>query len=94
MNNIKVPVAAYYANNDWLAAVKDVNHLLQFLPNVIESYIVPHKRFNHIDFTWGIDAPTLVYKRVIELIKSRSFQNSALDDDGSTNEIFESAAKR
>lgn len=50
LNNIRTPVALYYSQDDWLATVKDTEHLLKTLPNVVESYLVPHKKFNHVDF--------------------------------------------
>lgn len=48
LNNVKVPVAVYYSTDDWLAVKKDTERLLKLLPNVINNYIVPHKKFNHI----------------------------------------------
>lgn len=75
LNNLRVPVAIYYAKDDWLASVKDVHRLLDLLPNLVMSYLVPHKAFNHIDFMWGIDAPKLVYEAlfsVMNLTESRS----------------------
>ncbi len=39
------------------------------LPHVIESYKVPNKDFNHVDFLWGLDAPKLVYQKIFKLLK-------------------------
>lgn len=49
--------------------VTDVERLAKVLPNVINNYLVPHDRFNHIDFLWGIDAPRLVYDEIIKTMK-------------------------
>lgn len=68
LKNVKVPVALYYAQSDWLATTKDVKRLLKMLPNVIQAYLIPHKKFNHIDFLWGIDAPKLLYEAIFKVI--------------------------
>lgn len=70
LKNIKAPVALYYGKDDWLADVRDVKRLIDELPNVVNSYEVPHDRFNHIDFLWGKDAPKLVYDEIIKTMKS------------------------
>lgn len=48
LSNVKAPIAVYCAKDDWLAVVKDVQKLVRALPNVINNYIVPHDKFNHI----------------------------------------------
>lgn len=70
LNNVTAPVAIYYASNDWLTVVKDVQKLASALPNVINDYLVPHVAFNHVDFIAGISAPRLVYDEIIKIIKS------------------------
>lgn len=70
LKNVRIPVAIYYAQNDWLATVKDVERLIESLPNVVQTYLVPHKKFNHIDFLWGIDAPTLLYATLFKIMDS------------------------
>lgn len=64
--NVKVPVALYYAENDLLVSISGVEKLARQLPNVIDKYLVPMHKFNHLDFLWAIDAKTLVYDRVVE----------------------------
>ncbi|TGZ48458.1 hypothetical protein DBV15_11536 [Temnothorax longispinosus] len=39
------------------------------LPNVLLTEKVPFKLFNHADFVWAINAKTLLYDRVLELIQ-------------------------
>lgn len=70
LKNVRAPVAIYYSENDWLANIKDVHRLLQTLPNVVKSYLVPHKEFNHIDFLWGTDTPILLYHELLQTIKA------------------------
>lgn len=73
LNNVIAPIAVYYAKDDWLAVVKDTERLLKSLPNVVHNYLVPHKKFNHIDFLWGIDAPFLVYDEIIRTMKLKNY---------------------
>lgn len=87
LNNVRVPVGVYYSQNDWLAEVEDVQRLLANLPNVTEKYLVPHKNFNHIDFMWGIDAPTLIYKRLIARMQPNGKTDNS-DTDDAFNELF------
>ncbi|XP_024882714.1 uncharacterized protein LOC112461630 [Temnothorax curvispinosus] len=67
--NITVPIALFYADNDWLANSLDVKKLYSMLPNVLDLYRVPFPKFNHLDFIWGKDAFELVYKRLLEIMK-------------------------
>ena len=39
------------------------------LPNVVYNRPVPYKNFNHIDFTYGIDAKYLVYDTILQLMQ-------------------------
>lgn len=68
---MKVPVALYYGENDWLADPKDVKNLIPKLQNLIHSVEIP--KWNHLDFIWGMDAATLVYKEIIGYIKNKTF---------------------
>jgi len=48
---------------------KDVERLISLLPNIVEEYKVPFPKFNHLDFLWAIDAPQLLYNRLLEVMK-------------------------
>lgn len=82
LNNVKAPVAIYYSQNDWLSTVADVERLFPRLPNLIKSYLVPHEKFNHIDFLWGTDAHQLLYQEIMitmnstETLPTKSSKNS------------------
>ena len=61
-----VPVAVYWAQNDWLADPTDVKALLPKLSNKIYDRYIPN--WDHLDFIWGMDAATKVYKDIIKNI--------------------------
>lgn len=69
LNRITLPIALFSAENDWLASDADVANLAVKIPNLIEHYIVPLKEFNHLDFVWAKDAPTLVFAKLLQLLK-------------------------
>ena len=63
-----VPVAVYWAQNDWLADPTDVQALLPQLPNKLyDKYIT---KWDHMDFIWGMDAATRVYKDIIKKMRT------------------------
>lgn len=70
LSNIKTPIALYYAHDDWLADCKDVDKLSQLLPNVINDYLIPHARFNHLDFLFGVDVQHLVYDKLLDILNA------------------------
>ncbi|KAG6454129.1 gastric triacylglycerol lipase [Manduca sexta] len=69
LHKITLPIALFSSDNDWLASEIDVSNLYVQLVNPIEHYIVPLKTFNHIDFLWAVDAPSLVYKKLLQLLE-------------------------
>ncbi|XP_037027397.1 lipase 3-like isoform X2 [Bradysia coprophila] len=74
LQNISTPIALFYAQNDWLAGPEDVSLLFDKLHrSTIGMFKVPFDSFNHVDFIWGKDAPTLVYSKMLEVMSR--FQN-------------------
>lgn len=69
IKNIKSKIVLYYASDDWLTSPKDIERFAHELPNLIGSYLIPHKKFNHLDFVWGIDVRRLVYDNIINEMK-------------------------
>ena len=61
------PVALYSGTADWLAVPRDVEKLQSELPNVVHHKIIDG--WEHLDFTWAMDSPTLCYNDVIDIIK-------------------------
>lgn len=70
LKNVKVPVAMYYSDKDWVAVLKDIQRLKAELPNVVKDYLVTEKKFNHLDLLYGVDAPRLIFEEIITTIKS------------------------
>ncbi|XP_032691178.1 lipase 3-like [Odontomachus brunneus] len=75
LTNVTVPIALFYADNDWLVSNQDLKKLHGMLNNVLDVYRVPFTKFNHVDFLWGKDAPQLVYKRLLHLINQSYFDD-------------------
>lgn len=76
LTKVVAKVAIHYAANDYLVVPNDVEKLRRALPNVVGKYLVDFRQFNHIDFTWAVDARELVYSKVISLM--RLIQNGDL----------------
>ncbi|VDI70066.1 Hypothetical predicted protein, partial [Mytilus galloprovincialis] len=68
VGNMKTPVLLYSAVNDWLADPKDVSYLKTQLHTRYNSTEIP--KWNHLDFTWGIDAGKILYSQLIQILKS------------------------
>ncbi|XP_029675085.1 lipase 3-like [Formica exsecta] len=73
--NITVPIALFYGPGDTLDDIMDVKKLYRVLPNVVDVYKIPWRNFNHMDFIWAKDAPKLVYKRVLKIMRSENLNN-------------------
>lgn len=85
LSKITLPIALLSADNDWLAGTEDVDKLYVRLTNPLERYKVPYKDFNHIDFLWAIDAPKLVYNKLLQLLDGGAVTSSI--DLVTSNEI-------
>ncbi|XP_047027895.1 gastric triacylglycerol lipase-like [Helicoverpa zea] len=84
LHKITLPIALFGSENDWLASDIDVTNLYVQLVNPIDHYIVPLKEFNHIDFLYAVDAPTLVYAKLMQLLEegvSSPYSGDILDSN-------------
>ncbi|XP_066262114.1 lipase 3-like [Euwallacea similis] len=66
---ITAQVAVYYGKNDYFAAISDVEKLLNQLPTVVDAYLIEYEYFNHLDFVAAKDVKTMLYDRVLSVIK-------------------------
>lgn len=69
---ITAPMKLYYSPLDVFTNTTDVNRLLSKLTNDYEVKVLDQSKFNHIDFMWGKNAPTLVYQDIIAYFNSKS----------------------
>lgn len=67
--NVRAPTHLYYGANDWLATPMDTALLNANLPNVRLLFLVPMPFWNHMDFVWGINARTLVYRPLVNTMR-------------------------
>uniref|UniRef100_A0AAR5PTV1 Lipase n=2 Tax=Dendroctonus ponderosae TaxID=77166 RepID=A0AAR5PTV1_DENPD len=68
VTQITAPTYMIYSKNDWLSAETDVNKLCNKMGDGCKGKILMSDfKFNHLDYMFGIDAPTLVYSKVISL---------------------------
>lgn len=70
LRGITAKVFLHYSENDWMAAVKDVDELSSKLGNLGGKILISDPKFNHLDFTYARDADTLLYNRVLDIIRS------------------------
>ncbi|XP_050299647.1 lipase 3-like [Anthonomus grandis grandis] len=68
LTKITAPTFLFYSKNDWLSAEKDVNNLCTGMGSSCKGKVLMSDfAFNHIDYLFGIDAPALVYNKVISV---------------------------
>lgn len=68
LEKIKVPVAIYYSENDFLTDPADVKKLTDRLPNVVGTWKLSHPKFNHVDYLWGRDVKSLIYNPILAVL--------------------------
>lgn len=70
LTRISAPVVIHYSDNDWLVDPLDVERLYAEIGNPSGLFRVPMAEFNHLDFIWAIDAPTLLYDPMLALMEN------------------------
>lgn len=59
----------YSGTNDWMVTPVDTRLLNSRLPNTRLLYRVPNPLWNHMDFVWGLNARTLVYRPLVNTMR-------------------------
>jgi len=73
---VKPPVAFFTGSRDDLADPTDVLQLLSVLPESNKPVLLNNQqKYEHLDFTWGVDAHVLIYPDVVALAKKYSMLN-------------------
>ena len=67
------PVSIYWGMQDWLADPTDVEWLIPKLTKTLQDNR-KYNDYDHMDFIWGMDAPSRVYKPILDDLKKRSFK--------------------
>ncbi len=64
VSKVRIPVALFAGQNDWLVSPTDVQYLIERLPNVF--HFTNCSDFSHLDFIWGTNAIHCAYKSIRE----------------------------
>lgn len=70
LRNVMAPVFLYYSRNDWMSNEIDVLKLANELGNLKAKFLVSDRSFNHMDYLYGIETPTILYAKIIWLLKN------------------------
>ncbi|CAH2038107.1 unnamed protein product, partial [Iphiclides podalirius] len=62
---VKLPIKLFWSQNDLLSSEEDVLRLERMLPSTTETYRIPDPKFNHLDYLWATDAPTLLNNEIL-----------------------------
>jgi len=68
MAQVTCPVLLYWGESDWLSQPGEVANIAAKFPNLVDTVRVPHPSFNHLDFLWGKDADSLLYRPAMEVM--------------------------
>jgi pimeloyl-ACP methyl ester carboxylesterase len=66
LTQVKVPVALYWGQQDWLADPDDVELIRKSLPNIVDEMDIEF--YDHLDFVWGTNVKTILYDRMMQLM--------------------------
>ncbi|XP_044752123.1 lipase 1-like [Coccinella septempunctata] len=66
ISSISVPTAMYYSLGDNLADYKDVENMCGALQNCVRKFLMPNKKWNHVDFLFSKTAKKELYDPLIE----------------------------
>ncbi|OXU21284.1 hypothetical protein TSAR_013378 [Trichomalopsis sarcophagae] len=67
LSKIQIPIAVFCSDNDWVESPTDAKHFYEQVPNKLGFYEVDHS-YNHFDFLWGLNASSLVYSTIFDLM--------------------------
>ncbi|XP_055848131.1 lipase 3-like [Episyrphus balteatus] len=71
IEKIDVPIYLYYSENDYMSSEVDVEKLMRKLkPSTLRgAHKVPHPKWNHLDYLWGLNINELVHDYIMENLK-------------------------
>lgn len=71
VENMATPAVLFSGSNDKLASPKDVQLLKKRITNL--RYFQEIKGWNHADFLFGNDAPSVLYSKMLDMIEVEQF---------------------
>lgn len=71
VENMATPAVLFSGSNDKLASPKDVQLLKKRITNL--RYFQEIKGWNHADFLFGNDAPSVLYSKMLDMIQVEQF---------------------
>ncbi|XP_028155985.1 lipase 3-like [Ostrinia furnacalis] len=69
LSKVTAPAYIHYAVNDLMTNFRDVEILIEKLPNVKVAHLVDSPVFDHLDFVWGSGVKARLYDKMIGLMK-------------------------
>jgi len=69
LEEVTCPVLLFWGQKDWMAQPRGVAAIAARLPHLIDSVKVADEKWNHLDFMWGQEAPTLLFPQILEAMK-------------------------
>lgn len=67
IENMRVPVAMWSGEQDWISPRDELVVLWHRIPNIIYREHFPE--WNHFDPHWGLNAPQLVYSQMVAMME-------------------------
>ncbi|KXJ18069.1 putative lysosomal acid lipase/cholesteryl ester hydrolase [Exaiptasia diaphana] len=68
VSKITIPVVMYLGQHDTLSVESDVAPIRAQIPDVEYYEMIPN--WNHVDFIQGMDAPKILYPKIIKMLRS------------------------
>ncbi|XP_013197377.2 lipase 1-like [Amyelois transitella] len=75
LSAVTVPVVAIYGQNDGMVDTKDVEWLIDQLPNVIEAWKVTDPKWNHFDVTYSQYTGELIFPKISSYLRYNFSRN-------------------
>ncbi|XP_017786628.1 PREDICTED: lipase member K-like [Nicrophorus vespilloides] len=73
ISNITIPIYLMHGENDQLATMSNVENFFKDLPESTKKngkFLVPYKKFNHLDFISAKDQKSLLYDPLVNFLKN------------------------
>ncbi|KAK9882060.1 hypothetical protein WA026_018910 [Henosepilachna vigintioctopunctata] len=82
IETIDVPIAMYYSIGDVLIKYQDIEEMCNALPMCVRQFILPNKRWNHLDFVYSVHLTKELIEPVAEFAENyeTKFKNSLCNE--------------